>query len=360
MSLLNTKTGFTTPWHCSVALMADGEWVSAQMRDFQDDSSLEIVYEDGRPSYFKDKSIILDEPVDSKKVAAEQKALRRLQRRTAALAVQDDSLPEKASDVVKGQDQTESSAASISGSSSIDEKQNDKIAKLVRRISHNAVKDETGKLVNPFFGSDNPLLDPRSGSFTSRAWLETLMSIESRDPERYPDRVAGVAYKNLSVHGYGEPTDYQKTFGNYAFNLIGLARRLFGQSRKTRIQILRDFEGLVKSGEMLVVLGRPGRQAAAPSKWVEDMADSDSGCSTLLKTIAGETDGLNVAQKSYLNYQGIPKETMHKDFRGECIYQAEVDVHFPQLTVGQTLAFAARARVCWTIISFLIFDFLFP
>ena len=37
-------------------------------------------------------------------------------------------------------------------------------------------------------------------------------------------------------------------------------------------------------------------------------------------------------------------ETMHRDFRGECIYQAEVDVHFPQLTVGQTLAFAAEAR----------------
>jgi hypothetical protein len=28
---------------------------------------------------------------------------------------------------------------------------------------------------------------------------------------------------------------------------------------------------------------------------------------------------------------------MHKDFKGEAIYQAEVDVHFPQLTVGQTL-----------------------
>ena len=38
---------------------------------------------------------------------------------------------------------------------------------------------------------------------------------------------------------------------------------------------------------------------------------------------------------------------MHKDFRGECIYQGELDVHFPQLTVGQTLDFAARARVYW-------------
>ena len=30
--------------------------------------------------------------------------------------------------------------------------------------------------------------------------------------------------------------------------------------------------------------------------------------------------------------------------RGDCIYTAEVDVHFPMLTVGETLTFAARAR----------------
>jgi len=70
-----------------------------------------------------------------------------------------------------------------------------------------------------------------------------------------------------------------------------------------------------------------------------------SGCSSFLKTISGETDGFHIGKDSYLNYQGIPKETMHKDFRGECIYQAEVDAHFPQLTVAQTLDFAARARV---------------
>ena len=76
-----------------------------------------------------------------------------------------------------------------------------------------------------------------------------------------------------------------------------------------------------------MVLGRPG-----------------SGCSTLLKTIAGETHGFYIDEKSEINYQGIPKDKMHKDFRGECMYQAEVDVHFPQLTVGQTLNFAAQAR----------------
>lgn len=35
---------------------------------------------------------------------------------------------------------------------------------------------------------------------------------------------------------------------------------------------------------------------------------------------------------------------MAKDFRGEAIYTAEVDVHFPMLTVGETLYFAAKAR----------------
>ena len=35
---------------------------------------------------------------------------------------------------------------------------------------------------------------------------------------------------------------------------------------------------------------------------------------------------------------------MHKEFRGECIYQAESDIHFPHLNVVQTLAVAAEAR----------------
>lgn len=36
---------------------------------------------------------------------------------------------------------------------------------------------------------------------------------------------------------------------------------------------------------------------------------------------------------------------MHTRFRGDIMYNAEVDVHLPALTVGDTLEFAARARV---------------
>lgn len=201
------------------------------------------------------------------------------------------------------------------------------VHELARHLTQHSVKNDQGQYVNPFEGSDDPLLDPSSGKFSARAWTKTLLAIQSRDPERYPERTAGIAYKNLSAHGFGEATDYQKTFGNYPLEFVGLFKRLIGRRQQTKIQILRDFDGLVRSGEMLVVLGRPG-----------------SGCSTLLKTIAGETHGYFVDSKSYINYQGIPVDQMHNDFRGECMYQAEVDVHFPQLTVGQTLSFAAQAR----------------
>ena len=120
-------------------------------------------------------------------------------------------------------------------------------------------------------------------------------------------------------------TEY-RTFGNYPLELFTLFNTVTGRGQR-KIQILRNFEGLVRSGEMLVVLGRPG-----------------AGCSTLLKTVSGETQGFFIDEQSEINYQGIPRKIMHKDFRGECIYQAEVDVHFPQLTVGQTLNFAALAR----------------
>ncbi|KAJ5642941.1 transferase family protein [Penicillium longicatenatum] len=55
ISLLNTKTGFTTPWHCSVAQLADGVWVSGPMGELSQDSRLELVHVDGKPSHYREK-----------------------------------------------------------------------------------------------------------------------------------------------------------------------------------------------------------------------------------------------------------------------------------------------------------------
>jgi ATP-binding cassette subfamily G (WHITE) protein 2 (PDR) len=135
----------------------------------------------------------------------------------------------------------------------------EKVHKLARALTEHSIVGPEGHHINPFDNTDNPLLDPTSDKFNYRAWTKNLLGLQSRDPERYPQRVAGIAYKNLSAHGYGEATDYQKTFGNYPLEAASLFKRLIGKRQQTKIQILRNFDGLVRSGEMLVVLGRPGR-----------------------------------------------------------------------------------------------------
>lgn len=42
---------------------------------------------------------------------------------------------------------------------------------------------------------------------------------------------------------------------------------------------------------------------------------------------------------------GIDPQHMHKWFRGDVLYNAEIDVHLAPLSVGDTLEFAALARV---------------
>lgn len=64
----------------------------------------------------------------------------------------------------------------------------------------------------------------------------------------------------------------------------------------------------------------------------------------MLKTVAGEMNGIYLDESSELNYRGITPKEMNTQFRGEAIYTAEVDVHFPKLTVGDTLTFASQAR----------------
>jgi len=199
----------------------------------------------------------------------------------------------------------------------------------VTRLAQHLTRESThwNESENTFLDvKEESTLNPHSPNFKARNWMKNLLSITSRDPERYPQRQAGISFRNLSVHGFGSPTDYQKDVFNSVLQIGGLFRSMTG-SGKRKIQILRDFDGLVRSGEMLVVLGRPG-----------------SGCSTFLKTLAGEMNGIHKDEKTQMNYQGISDKKMRNQFRGEAIYTAETDVHFPQLTVGDTLKFAALAR----------------
>lgn len=75
-----------------------------------------------------------------------------------------------------------------------------------------------------------------------------------------------------------------------------------------------------------MVLGRPG-----------------SGCTTLLKTLAN-LRGEYHAVKGDVFYDSISPEDVRNHVRGDVQYCPEDDIHFPTLTVDQTLAFAAKTR----------------
>lgn len=194
---------------------------------------------------------------------------------------------------------------------------------LARQYTRQSTAEAHG---NPLqYEKDSPL-DPESDNFDPRAWTRSMLHLAKDDSEHFKFRQAGVSFKNLNVHGFGSAADFQKNVGTIFFQALDLGKKLLGHKGR-RVDILRNLDGVVRPGEMLVVLGPPG-----------------SGCSTFLKTLAGETHGFTVDSASQVNYQGISYERMQKNFRGEAIYTAEQDVHFPYLTVGDTLYFAARAR----------------
>lgn len=74
------------------------------------------------------------------------------------------------------------------------------------------------------------------------------------------------------------------------------------------------------------MLGRPG-----------------SGCSTFLRTVANDHASY-LGVTGSLDYSGLTPQEISKKYRGEVAYVPEDDVHFPTLTVRQTLEFALESK----------------
>ncbi|TDZ21308.1 ZEB2-regulated ABC transporter 1 [Colletotrichum orbiculare MAFF 240422] len=172
-------------------------------------------------------------------------------------------------------------------------------------------------------------LDPYDDNFDAREWAK---SFYRRRSESCGVRKAGVAFRKLSVSGYGADTAYQQTVANAWWLTAAAAVRGLLRVKRQQVRILHDLEGVVRDGEMLCVLGPPG-----------------SGCSTFLRTMAGDTQGTRLSDDAHVNYRGVRADEMSRYFRGDAIYTAEEDIHFPALPVADTLFFAARARAPKTL-----------
>lgn len=166
----------------------------------------------------------------------------------------------------------------------------------------------------------DPVLDPASPKFDLRTYIRMVMNLLDREGIKI--KQAGLTFKDVNVSGKGAALNVQSNVGSVFMAPLRVAEHL---GRKPEKRILRNFNGMLRSGEMLIVLGRPG-----------------SGCSTFLKTVTGEMHGLDLDNKSIIHYNGVPQKRMMKEFKGEVIYNQEVDKHFPHLTVGETLEHAVR------------------
>ncbi|TID20447.1 hypothetical protein CANINC_003564 [Pichia inconspicua] len=183
--------------------------------------------------------------------------------------------------------------------------------------------------VVPIDSQIDPRLDPNSDNFDSKFWVENIRKLVEADVEYYKPTSLGFAAKNLIVRGISSDADYQANFSNYPFKF---ARDFYLDHFKSNdssryFEILKSMDCLIKPGTLTVVLGRPG-----------------AGCSTFLKTVAAQTYGLKVDQNSIISYDGLTPHDIQNHYRGEVIFSAETDNHFPHLTVAQTLEFAALIR----------------
>lgn len=120
------------------------------------------------------------------------------------------------------------------------------------------------------------------------------------------------------------PLAIWNTFGTDQFRFL---KNLFGANSNNgkTVNLLSDFTGLVKPGEMLFVLGRPG-----------------SGCSTFLRAAANRS---SLAVSGNLSFAGIPHTEFKKKHNRETIYLPEEDRHIASLSVSQTLKFALKMNL---------------
>ncbi|KAJ6088336.1 ABC multidrug transporter atrF [Penicillium sp. IBT 16267x] len=159
--------------------------------------------------------------------------------------------------------------------------------------------------------------------------------LERRTTAGEPAKKVGVVFKHLTVMGVQTGASFVRTLphaviGTFGPDLYNVICRFVPQLRvgkKPPIrELISDFSGSVREGEMMLVLGRPG-----------------AGCTTFLKAIANDRQAF-AGVNGEVSYGGLSAEDQNRYFRGEVNYNPEDDQHFPSLTVWQTLKFSLTTK----------------
>ena len=114
-------------------------------------------------------------------------------------------------------------------------------------------------------------------------------------------------FENLRVVGMGAGATYQDTVGLSLQAPITALKKLIRHTKSPEKTILHGIDGVVRDGQMLLVLGRPG-----------------SGCTTLLKALAGFTKGYH-RWDGRVRYNGVDVSIVSERLRGDVAYNPEGD-----------------------------------
>ncbi|CAK0753548.1 hypothetical protein CVIRNUC_002229 [Coccomyxa viridis] len=213
----------------------------------------------------------------------------------------------------------------------------DNISKSQRTFKYpiRETEDENGKVVLV----DVRELGRKSGNLHRKLVVERALRTKDQDNERFYQSLRArmervgikmsaveVRFEHLSIDadvrvgGRALPTVFN-TFLNFVEGNLQKARIL--RSSKTRFSILENVSGCLQPGRLTLLLGPPG-----------------SGKSTLLKALAGKLGGKSPQITGNITYNGeslssfVPQRT--------AAYVSQVDNHIAELTVRETLDFAAR------------------
>lgn len=178
------------------------------------------------------------------------------------------------------------------------------------------------------FSATDVSIDTADQQFDLEATLRGGLDAE-REAGIRPKHI-GVYWDGLTVKGFASTENYVPNFATglvKSFNPLGPLKSLLGVGKNAnQATLLDNFKGVVKPGEMVLVLGRPG-----------------SGCTTFLKNIANQRYGYTSVTGDVLYGPWTSKE--FERHRGEAVYNQEDDIHHPTLTVEQTLDFALEMKV---------------
>ncbi|KAG9198614.1 hypothetical protein G6514_009790 [Epicoccum nigrum] len=165
---------------------------------------------------------------------------------------------------------------------------------------------------------ENKLEGTEKDSWPIKEQAQKLLKIHGTNGMK--SKKLGVTWSGLTVKGLSNDAVFNE---NVLSQFNPFAKSGYDAPLKT---IISESSGCVKPGEMLLVLGNPG-----------------AGCTSLLNILSNRR--LGYAEINGDVSFGCMSSDEAKNYRAQIVMNAEEEVFFPTLSVGQTLDFATRLTV---------------